>query len=1401
MNCTRFRYLIQKNFDTDLTKQDENALLKHLDSCDSCGKFNHQIQQVIIGTNDLNLPKSILPQSPEAICKKIIQDLPKPKSNLVILIESIIAKFKKAPESKKLTNHSQESHEQILTKPKNSKEKTQEIEEEHLAQTSRLRSLGKAVSDLVVESRESQSTTKSLGQKLKINTGNALTQEERPLTAAELIRLKVAENQRNAHEAENHIIEEPKKAVKLDNGNYVNQNVSTNPIDMGNSSNQPTFKSTGNSQSEDQMIVEPILGGWGNTAPMPHKPALWEDEEANAQIDSDALTSWNSPQNEPKTIPQDAVSKKTTSQATGWETQSSEWLATNSFESNVIQEPVHSNNQSGWSSPNLVSNPNVKQQNNDIKNIWGANTQSDTNKSSNKVSDSQSVAAWGSPTPNQAVSDNQSIAVWGAATSSSPISNPVAPVQPINDSVLPSQDVAVWGSPEPIAPANTVPPSPASNESAFSAQPGISAWEAPAPIAPANTAPPNQASHESAFGSQQGVSAWGVPQPIAPTITAPPNQASHESAFGSQQGVSAWGAPQPIAPTITAPPNQASHESAFGSQQGVSAWGAPQPTTPANTAPPNQASHESAFGSQQGVSAWGAPQPTTPANSMPPNQPNSPSAFGSQPGISGWGAPQPTTPANAIPTSPEFNNGFNPENFATNSNNSSVDFNQPWNNANNFPQENGVNNDIFDTSNKPTESSSPKKPVLNRRNVIIPEEQISTGNWKAFTPNQNALGAINKTTERVSQTNPSLKGENPFENEKSNNQSQLNQPIQTANPIANSQPVNNQSPFNQPIQSTNPIANSQPVNNQSPFNQPIQTTNTISNNQPVNNQSPFNQPIQTTNPIANSQPVNNQLPFNQPIQTTNAIPNNQPVNNQLPFNQPNQPIHNTNSITSSPSDNSSSGLLGQISDSDMDKIFSENLGLKENSSFTTAPVQNNFSNPIPPMSAINQLENRPGSNITKLNSPKSESGSNNTSDKTQSGLFNLNDDDIDKIFSENLGFKENSSFTTAPVQNNISNPIAPMPPVNLPEYKPEPSTNTLNSSIAEVNLNTTSATAPTGLFNLNDDDMDKLFAVNLGINTELKPILPQSNPVQSTNQQQSNPNQPVFDQQQSNPNQPVYNQQQSNPNQPVFDQQQSNPNQPVYNQQQSNPNQPVYNQQQSNSDNKRISTSPQASQTNLFSFNQQMINNLYTNENSDNSIANQQTEHNITSPQLTPVNLNPMNYPTPKIYGIGRLDTKNEVSSETGSGRISNIGNFLLDQKDKEGLKNLMNNNINELNTRILTEDTSNNLKKMLEHIQTQAQVIGSVLVGMDGFLYSNTLPREIDAESFGVWALGIFMNTSNVVKQLQFNKVKHIISKTQLGYLIIADCKDVILVTVSNGSDTSTLMPLMKTITNLLPK
>ncbi len=150
MNCTRYRYLIQKNFDTDLTKQDENSLLKHLDTCDSCGKFNHQIQQVIASTNDLNLPKSILPTSPEVICKKIIEELPKPKNSIVDLISSFITNLtkpkSKAPNSAKPVskNSKQASNEKpvLANKSKDGKVKTVEEEDQAEQKETRIQETG-----------------------------------------------------------------------------------------------------------------------------------------------------------------------------------------------------------------------------------------------------------------------------------------------------------------------------------------------------------------------------------------------------------------------------------------------------------------------------------------------------------------------------------------------------------------------------------------------------------------------------------------------------------------------------------------------------------------------------------------------------------------------------------------------------------------------------------------------------------------------------------------------------------------------------------------------------------------------------------------------------------------------------------------------------------------------------------------------------------------------------------------------------------------------------------------------------------------------------------------------------------------------------------------------------------
>jgi uncharacterized protein len=173
--------------------------------------------------------------------------------------------------------------------------------------------------------------------------------------------------------------------------------------------------------------------------------------------------------------------------------------------------------------------------------------------------------------------------------------------------------------------------------------------------------------------------------------------------------------------------------------------------------------------------------------------------------------------------------------------------------------------------------------------------------------------------------------------------------------------------------------------------------------------------------------------------------------------------------------------------------------------------------------------------------------------------------------------------------------------------------------------------------------------------------------------------------------------------------------------------------------------------------------------------------------------------PPPKIEGVGRLDSRIDQNQDAGSGRISSIGKFLLDKTDLEKIGKMSNSDLSDSSMKILTTEAAGELTALLHHISGQNSVVGSVIVGHDGLLIANTMPPEIEAESVGVWALGVYMNTEHVVKKMGQNRVHQIVSKTPKGYLVIADFGGGLLVTISDGKDTDTLIPLMRSITQLV--
>ncbi len=215
----------------------------------------------------------------------------------------------------------------------------------------------------------------------------------------------------------------------------------------------------------------------------------------------------------------------------------------------------------------------------------------------------------------------------------------------------------------------------------------------------------------------------------------------------------------------------------------------------------------------------------------------------------------------------------------------------------------------------------------------------------------------------------------------------------------------------------------------------------------------------------------------------------------------------------------------------------------------------------------------------------------------------------------------------------------------------------------------------------------------------------------------------------------------------------------------------------------------------LFSVDDNVMNRIFSDNLGIPEDANSSSATNSSLDSQTDMGMSA----PPKIAGIGRLDASADQNQDAGSGRIASIGKFLLDQKDLDKIGKLTSSDFNEGKMRILTLEASQDLQSLLSQIGTQQGVVGSVIVGHDGLLIANTMPGDMDAESVGVWALGVYMNTEHVTKKMGHDRVHQVVSRTHRGYVVIADFGGGLLVTVTDGRDTDSLIPLMRTITQLV--
>lgn len=168
------------------------------------------------------------------------------------------------------------------------------------------------------------------------------------------------------------------------------------------------------------------------------------------------------------------------------------------------------------------------------------------------------------------------------------------------------------------------------------------------------------------------------------------------------------------------------------------------------------------------------------------------------------------------------------------------------------------------------------------------------------------------------------------------------------------------------------------------------------------------------------------------------------------------------------------------------------------------------------------------------------------------------------------------------------------------------------------------------------------------------------------------------------------------------------------------------------------------------------------------------------------------------IDGIARIDRKIAAGSEQQGGKIPSLGPFLLDAATLQSIGNLVSAGADTKKLKVLSKENARELQELLVSLGRNQDLVGSVIVSYDGFTIASTLPAGQEYDAIGTWAMAQYMSTLNAAIKFGHKKVVQLVSRTPLGYVLLADFGGGLLVCISNNSDTDALLPLMRSVKQL---
>lgn len=161
---------------------------------------------------------------------------------------------------------------------------------------------------------------------------------------------------------------------------------------------------------------------------------------------------------------------------------------------------------------------------------------------------------------------------------------------------------------------------------------------------------------------------------------------------------------------------------------------------------------------------------------------------------------------------------------------------------------------------------------------------------------------------------------------------------------------------------------------------------------------------------------------------------------------------------------------------------------------------------------------------------------------------------------------------------------------------------------------------------------------------------------------------------------------------------------------------------------------------------------------------------------------------TAKTLPLGKLDGS-KADPLDSHGRITDLGKFLLDDQDHQKLDRLVKYEQPNVRVERVFDNVYTMILKLQDLVARHRYVLGTMVLSADGTILASRFDKgRVRDDEIGVWALAAYHNAVAACQIVGHKKMMQLLSRTERGYINIANLQGLTLVTVIDADEEAAL-------------